>query len=109
MPERGTVLLECLGNLVANELFSPGGAGDATIESVLKGIMHLESQCHQLLVVSNDVFADGILYPDGTQHYISVLASLHAQLAGRFERVIEVVCGIPLQLKPETTKEVVTA
>ena len=34
LPGRGTVLLEDLGNLVANELYSPGGAGKHTAEAV---------------------------------------------------------------------------
>lgn len=37
LPDRGTVLLEDLGNLVANELYSPGGAGKHTAEAVLAG------------------------------------------------------------------------
>ena len=35
------ILLEDLGNLLANEIFAPEGAGDAAFGSVLAGIAHL--------------------------------------------------------------------
>ena len=41
LPGRGTVLLEDLGNLVANELYDPGGAGEHTAKAVLTGLERL--------------------------------------------------------------------
>lgn len=106
LPERGTVLLECLGNLTANELFSPGvtssdacGTGSAAFNAVMAGIERLESQCGDLVVVSNDVFSDGSAYSDETMGYIKTLAAINNALATRFERVVELVCGIPLTHK----------
>ena len=43
LPGRGTVLLEDLGNLVANELYSPGGAGKHTAEAVLAGLAQVNN------------------------------------------------------------------
>ncbi len=40
-PRRGTVLLEDLGNLAANELYDPGGAGEHTAEAILPGLESL--------------------------------------------------------------------
>lgn len=57
LPDRGTVLLEDLGNLVANELYSPGGAGKHTAEAVLAGLERLAAGCDNLIVVSNEVAA----------------------------------------------------
>ena len=34
---QGTALLEDLGNLTANELYDPAGAGDAAAEHILQG------------------------------------------------------------------------
>ena len=99
LPERGSVLLECLGNLVANELFNPDGAGGQTVVAIEQGIARLEQNCSHLVVVSNDIFGDGIHYTDGTHRYIEVLAAFNQLLARRFDRVVEVVCGIPLVLK----------
>ena len=38
LPRRGTVLLEDLGNLAANELYDPDGAGTETAAAILQGI-----------------------------------------------------------------------
>lgn len=99
LPERGTVLLECLGNLTANELFSENGAGDNAYEAIMLGIEKLEAQCDDLVVVSNDVFSDGSSYTDETLRYIETLAAVNRSLGLRYERVVELVCGIPLSLK----------
>ena len=101
IPERGTILLECLGNLAANELFAPEGAGPRTVEAIKEGFLKLEQQCDNLIVVSNDVFADGSSYDEGTVMYLDVLGTLNRDLSRYFERVVEVVCGIPILRKGE--------
>lgn len=99
LPARGTVLLECLGNLTANELFAPEGAGSSAFDSMLAGIRNLEAQCDDLVVVTNDVFADGSDYPAETINYLKVLGEINQAVAARFDRIIEAVCGIPVPLK----------
>ncbi|NLT15185.1 MAG: bifunctional adenosylcobinamide kinase/adenosylcobinamide-phosphate guanylyltransferase [Clostridiales bacterium] len=99
LPERGTVLLECLGNLTANELFSPDGSGSAAFDAVMEGLETLEKQCDDLVVVSNDVFSDGSAYAEETMRYIETLAAINNTLARHYERVVELVCGIPLTHK----------
>ena len=102
LPARGTALLECLGNLVANELFAPGGAGaDDAADAIVSGIAALGQQCDDLIVVSNDVFADNCEYDDDLLRYLHTLAYLNRACARCFDRVVEVVCGIPLMLKGE--------
>jgi adenosylcobinamide kinase / adenosylcobinamide-phosphate guanylyltransferase len=99
LPERGTVLLECLGNLTANELFSESGAGADAYGAIMLGMEKLEAQCDNLVVVSNDVFSDGNSYSEETLGYIETLADVNCALAQRYERVVELVCGIPLAVK----------
>ena len=41
LPKEGVVLLECLSNLTANEMFETGGAGEHTPEEVLLGIQEI--------------------------------------------------------------------
>ena len=54
LPARGDVLLEDLGNLAANELYSPAGADpDGALEAVVEGVRHLRAECRGLVVVSN--------------------------------------------------------
>lgn len=63
IPTGGTVLVECLSNLVANELYPPGQETGRTLEkdniiqSVLYGISKMHKNAGSVIVVSNDVFA----------------------------------------------------
>lgn len=99
LPARGTALLECLCNLTANEMFEPAGAGKAASEAVLRGVETLSRQCQHLIVVTNDVGADGGGYDRQTSAYIETLGRINCTLAEQFDRVYELCCGIPLPLK----------
>lgn len=103
LPFGSSVLLECLGNLVANELFSPDGAKENAESAILNGMTLLSGRSHHLVVVTNDIFADGIAYDADTQRYLALLGRCNAVLAAQFDVVVEVVCGIPIVLKGETT------
>ena len=74
LPRRGTALLEDLGNLTANELYDPAGAGDAAAEHILQGLDALAVQCENLIVVSNEVFSGGADYAGDTDRYLLALA-----------------------------------
>jgi len=99
LPSRGAVLLECLGNLTANELFYEHSDEKSAAKTVLRGVEELSKQSEDLVVVTNEVFSDGIVYDDDTLAYIRTLGLINRELARRFDRVIEVVCGIPVALK----------
>ena len=96
IPSGAAVLLECLGTLLANEMFSPEGAGGCSFEAVSRGLENLSRQTDRLIVVTNDVFADGVCHTSETAEYCRVLAKLNELLAQKSGRVAEVVCGIPL-------------
>ena len=96
---RGTALLEDLGNLTANELYAPVGAGDATAEHILQGLDALAAQCENLIVVSNEVFSGGADYAGDTDRYLLALARVNNALAARADAVVRVVCGIPVYYK----------
>lgn len=99
LPERGDVLLECLGNLAANELYDPAGAGIHALEAIVDGIDALLPQCGDLVVVSNEVCADGGGYSEETEAYRRLLAGANRVLAERADRVCEVVCALPYYYK----------
>ncbi len=101
VPAGCTVLLEDLGNLAANELFLQGKASEKALQDMLAGIARLEAQARHLVVVGNAVFSDGGRYDGGTMGYLRTLARLQNALAGRFEQVTEVVCGLPVYWKGE--------
>ena len=99
LPARGTALLEDLGNLTANELYSPEGAGEHTVEAVLHGIENVASQCENLVIVSNEVFSGGADYAGDTDRYLLALARINNAVAARADNVCRVVCGIPVYYK----------
>lgn len=103
---RGTVLLECLGNLVANEFFSEKESSDTAEARVRADVEALEKSCSNLIVVTNDIFADGVSYDQKTREYVSLLGRTNELLAKRFDQVIEVVCGIPLWHKGEALERI---
>lgn len=92
------VLLEDLGNLLANEYWSPAGTGDET--RILSGIRTLLERAALLVVVSVEIFSDGCTYDPDTLRYLRALGRLHRALVPLAEEVTEVVCGIPLTQRP---------
>ena len=95
VPAGSTVLLECVSNLCANELYSPDGSGELAAEAIRRGVEHLRSQCGELIVVSNEVFSGGSAYEGDTLRYLQVLGRVNRELAAMADDVCEVVCGIP--------------
>lgn len=102
LPARGTALLEDLGNLTANELYSPSGAGKHTAQAVLAGVEAVAAQCENLVLVSNEVFSGGADYAGDTDQYLLALARVNNALAARADNVCRVVCGIPVYYKGGT-------
>ena len=99
LPVQGTALLEDLGNLTANELYDPAGAGEAAASAILDGLGRLAAQCEHLVVVSNEVFSGGADYAGDTDRYLKALAQVNNALAARADAVVRVVCGVPVYYK----------
>lgn len=99
--EQRTALLECMSNLVANEMFSTDGMReeDAVVTKVVQDMELLATKLDHLVIVTNNVFEDGIPYDEGTMAYLRALGRINAALAKRADRVVEVVVGIPVILK----------
>lgn len=132
-----TVLVECMSNLLANEMFSAetGSAGQSDTEKtesvaetvrsaekhqvsaetvrsaekyqvsaeaadkIAHDILFLNERCGHLVVVTNEVFADGISYENETMVYIKSLGRLNRALVQAAEEAVEVVYTIPRCLK----------
>ena len=99
LPEGASVLLECLGNLVANEMFEPDGAGENAEERCLDGIRSLARRAANLVIVTNEVGSDGREYGEGTERYMQIMGRLGCRIAEMADEVCEVVCGQPVWLK----------
>lgn len=101
LPEGGTVLLECICNLTANEMFDEQGNRSDPFDAVMEGVAALRRRSRTLIVVTNDVGSDNKDYDPGTKAYVRALGRINAALAEQADAVYELVCGIPLVLKGE--------
>lgn len=102
MEPGGAALLECMSNLTANEMFSGEQPTDrqTVIEKILRGVDVLRKQMDPLVIVTNNVFEDGIVYDSATMEYIEALGRINERLAAEAGEVVEVTAGIPQRLKP---------
>lgn len=91
-------LLECMSNLTANEVFSPQRESSLQEleEKIIQGIVHLCTRCDEVVVVTNELFSDGIGYDSSTQEYLNLLGRINQRMASMADRVFEVVAGIPI-------------
>lgn len=120
-----SALLECMSNLVANEMFPPVDvsgmqAAEAKKETlddpenmkdydtaqisrvskkVLKEVSILSENVAELVIVTNNVFEDGVSYDQSTMNYIKAMGIVNRGLAAMAESVVEVVAGIPVTVK----------
>lgn len=116
------VLLECVSNLVSNQLFGTveedfpencwiSDAHKAS-ECVIRGIRRLNQQAEDLVIVTNEVFSNGDLRAEGlrdrdleagdfTALYLKAMGEVNVRLGALSDRVIEVVAGIPVIVKGE--------
>lgn len=101
IPEDSVVLLECMSNLTANEMYQEGGAGGQTVEEILAGICYLLKRVRHLVVVTNEIFSDGIDYDSETMRYQSYLGQINREMGRMADQVTEVVYGIPITVKGE--------
>lgn len=107
-------LLECMSNLLANEMFMPegsigydntfGAAKDRCEQAILQPIYALAKE-NIVIVVTNEVFSDGAYdgetYSAETKQYVELLGYINTQLAACADAFVEAVCGIPVLMKGE--------
>jgi len=98
LPKNCAVLLECMGNLCANEMFGNEKITDPA-EKILSGIVHLKSNSQHLLVVTNDIASDGVIYEKETMEYMRIMGKISRRMSEIADNVIECVYGIPIVLK----------
>ncbi|MDO4325753.1 MAG: bifunctional adenosylcobinamide kinase/adenosylcobinamide-phosphate guanylyltransferase [bacterium] len=94
------VLVECLSNLAANELFLEEDTWKcdqkvlAVQEKIREEILAWRENVGFLVVVTNEIFSDGVLYDASTRRYQQMLGELNQQLCAHADEVVEVVYGI---------------
>lgn len=113
----GICLLEDLSNLLANEMYighhrerffqdDTEDVPDIHMQGTLQLLRHiyqLSHGCKHLVIVTNNVFSDGITYDNDTMHYMKQLGYLNTQIGKEAAGIIEVVCGIPVWQKGRET------
>ena len=110
--KESTVLLDCLSNLVANELYDEERQEEEentwtnqVAEKIIDGIQKLEKQTGHCIIVTNDIFREGFGTWEGTKEYLSCLGKIHVALVHQAEVVYEVVAGIPICMKRNCSLE----
>lgn len=97
---RNAALLECMSNLTANEMYQDQVYScEEVVEKILHGVDKMESGLSHLVIVTNNVFEEGVLYDEGMMEYLNALDQINCALAKKAEKVIEVVVGIPVICK----------
>lgn len=99
--ENSVAILECVSNLVANEMFSEGEIQEEALveQHIVSGIVQLQKTLHHLVIVSNNVFEDGAEYDETTMAYIRAIGNVNRQIAKMADEVVEVVVGLPIRIK----------
>ena len=95
---QSAVLIECIGNLCANEMFSDSAVEDP-VSRIVSGIRKLSERAGLLVIVTNEVFSDGIEYGSGTMEYIKAMGEINNRISAFADVVTECVYGIPVVVK----------
>ena len=97
------VLLECMSNLAANEMFS-GSDSNAVKDRIMRGIDALTEVSDHLVIVSINVFDEGMQQYDAwTRAYMQCLGELNQALTRKADTAVEVVYSIPVPYKEGVT------
>lgn len=105
MDKQTAVLLEDLPNMLSCNMYSPEGeTDDGARDRILDEIARIEGSCRELIIVTDDIFSDGVHFDESVEKYRRALASLNIELAAMAGGVTEVVAGIPIEhRKSEST------
>lgn len=96
-----TILLECMSNLVANEMFRDGKIIDKeeVIKKVLNELRIISDKAENIVIVSNDIFSSGESYDEISLEYMKALAMINKELVKEVDQFYEVIVGIPKRRK----------
>ncbi|MEZ3434936.1 MAG: bifunctional adenosylcobinamide kinase/adenosylcobinamide-phosphate guanylyltransferase [Lachnospiraceae bacterium] len=101
IPPNAGILLECVSNLTANELYERDQNSKEAFEAVVSGIRSLSGRTKHLVIVTNEVHSDINGYSRETEEYRGLLGRINCALARMADKVTEVVYGIPVVYKDE--------
>lgn len=93
------LLIEDIPNLLAGEMFKGTSFCPDVADKINADIMKLISVCEHTVIVTNEVFSDGMIYDEYTTTYLREFGTINRRLAGCSDKVVELVCGIPCIVK----------
>ena len=99
---RGGVLVEDLGNLVANALFCDDGHmadPDRVLQRLEREVFELAERCEHVVAVGNEVGCEGRSPYEGVRAWVRALGTLCCKVAAHFDVVVEVSAGVPCVVK----------
>lgn len=94
-----TVLLECMSNLLANEMYDSARKDKDSVLEIIDGISYLKDKVRNLIIVTNEIFSDGNTYDEETEKYIYNLGLINRKIGMIADEIIEVVYGIEVKIK----------
>lgn len=108
------LLIECVSNLVANEMFDPGSdegsekssqedssfpKAEPLADRIAGQLQELCIQAKDVVLVSNNIFDEAMIYDETTRQYVQCLGQVNAAAALFADQVYEVTAGIPVRIK----------
>lgn len=94
------ILLECMSNLLANEMYMEEGAvfdEESAKKEIIEPVLEVAKQVADFVIITNEIFSDGMDY-GSSEKYIALLGFINKELAKHADDVTEVVCGIPVKI-----------
>lgn len=95
--ENSVALLECMSNLAANEIFE--NKNKNAVNDILNGIKRIENIVKAFIIVTNEIFSDGVSYDRETVDYIKALGYINRHMFNISDAAAEIVCGAPVYIK----------
>ena len=102
-PEVSTVLLECVSNLVGNEIYDNserakrrknGELSDESFANEIAGeIKKLSESVHNMIIVSNEYESDAEGYDDETRNYVHMLDMVNERISRYSDRIYDLRKG----------------
>ena len=105
LPKGCVVLVECMSNLAANEMFEEQGAHEQTVQEIAAGVENLLRQAANVVIVTNEIFSDAAVFEGEMDTYLEYLGKINQEIAKRADEVVEVVYGIPVYHKLQLSGE----
>jgi len=99
----GSFLLDSLTALLASEMFAPDGTSDETAaEKIIGGLKRVLDEITSIVIVSDFIYSDAIVYDPLTELYRKSLAKIDRYVAKRCDTVLEAAySGITVHKGPD--------